>query len=127
MATKTREELIELFKNMSVLELSEFVKELKDALGLPDAMPMMAAPVAGGQAAAAAPAQEKSEFKVTLKEASDKIKAIRVVKEITGKSLGDAKKAVEEAPVVLAEAVPAEKAQEMKKKLEEAGAKVELS
>lgn len=130
MAGKSYEKLIDQIGEMSVLELAEMVKALEEKFGV-SAAPVAvagAAPAAGGDAAPAA--EEKSEYKVTLKEAGSNptvkvIKALReVVKDIP---LGEAKKAVVEAPTVIAEAASKEDAKKMKEVLEAAGAKVELS
>ncbi|MDO4987920.1 MAG: 50S ribosomal protein L7/L12 [Synergistes sp.] len=122
----TREELIQAISEMSVLELSELVKELEDKFGVSAAAPamMMAAPAA----AAAAPAEEeKTDFNVVLVEhGANKIGVIKVVREITGLGLKEAKELVDGAPKTVKEAAPKEEAEEIKKKLEEAGAKVEL-
>lgn len=124
----TREELIQAISEMSVLELSELVKDLEEKFGVSAAAPamMMAAPAAG--AAAAAPAEEeKTEFDVVLNDhGANKISVIKVVREITGLGLKDAKDLVDAAPKTVKEAVAKDEAEEMKKKLEEAGAKVEL-
>lgn len=122
----SREDLIKEIGNMSVLELSELVKAFEEAFGVSAAMPVAAAPAAGGQAAA--PAEEKSEFKVTLEEGgAEKIKAIKALRQVTSLGLSEAKKAVDEAPTVIAEAASKEDAQKMKEALEAAGAKVKLS
>jgi len=130
MATKSFEKMVEEIGSMSVLELSNLVKALEDAFGVSAAMPMaaaVAAPVDGG--AAAAQSEEKSEYKVTLKEAgSEKIKVIKALRVVCPElALTDAKKAVEEAPTVIAETAAKEVALKMKKELEAAGAKVDLS
>jgi len=126
MASNSFEKLIDEIGKMSVLELADFVKALEDKFGVSAAMPVAAA--AATPAAAAAEKEEKSEYKVTLKEAGpEKIKNIKALRKITQLSLSDAKKAVEEAPSVIGEAVPAEDAEKMKKELEAVGAKVELS
>ncbi len=122
----TTKKLIEEIGNMSVKDLADLVKELETAFGVSAASAVAAAPAAA--VAVAAPAEEKNEFKVTLKESgSDMIKVIKALRSITTLSLGDAKKAVEEVPYLVAPAAPKEEAQKMKKALEEAGAKVELS
>lgn len=127
MAGKSYEKLIDQIGEMSVIELAEMVKALEDKFGV-SAAPVAAAPIAGAAAPAAAAAEEKSEYKVTLKEGgSEKIKVIKALRQVTTLGLGEAKKAVEEAPTVLAEAAPKEEAQKMKETLEAAGAKVELS
>ncbi|MCC8122960.1 MAG: 50S ribosomal protein L7/L12 [Oscillospiraceae bacterium] len=116
--------LIEEVKALTVLELSELVHALEEEFGVSAAA--MAAPAAagGGEAAAAA---EKTEFDVVLAETgAEKIKVIKVVREITGLGLADAKAMVESAPKALKEGVSKDEAEELKKKLEEVGAKVEL-
>jgi len=119
------DKLIEEISKMSVLELADFVKALEDKFGVSAAMPVAAAAAAP---AAAAAEEAKSEYKVTLKEAgSEKIKNIKALRKVTSLSLSDAKKAVEEAPTVLGEAVPEAEAKKMKEELEAVGAKVELS
>ncbi len=124
MASK-HEHLIEEIGKMSVMDLAQFVKDLQERFGV-TAMAAVAAPTAG--AADAPAATEKNEFKVTLKEAgAETIKVIKALRSVTTLSLGDAKKAVESAPFVVTEAAPKEDAQKIKKALEEAGAKVELS
>ncbi|MBR4400734.1 MAG: 50S ribosomal protein L7/L12 [Synergistes sp.] len=125
----SREELIQAISEMSVLELSELVKELEEKFGVSAAAPAMMMPMAGAAAAgAAAPAEEeKTEFDVVLADhGANKIGVIKVVREITGLGLKEAKDMVDGAPKTIKEAAPKEEAEEMKKKLEEAGAKVEL-
>ena len=124
MATEKITALIEEVKALTVLELNDLVKALEEEFGVSAAA--MAAPAAGGAAAAAA--EEKTEFDVVLAgfDAAAKIKVIKVVREITGLGLGEAKAAVEGAPKTLKEAVSKDEAEELKKKLEEAGGKVEL-
>lgn len=117
--------IIEEIEKMSVLDLSELVTVLEDKFNVTAAAPaaVMAAPVAGGEAAV----DEKSEFDVTLIAAGDsKINVIKVVKEITGLGLKEAKAIVDEAPKAVKEKVAKEEAEELKKKLEDAGATVEL-
>jgi len=127
MAAKSFDKLLEEIGNMSVLELSDFVKALEDKFGVSAAMPA-AAPAAAAAPAEAEKAEEKAEYKVTLKKAgSEKIKNIKAVRAVTTLGLGEAKKAVEEAPTVLGEAVPKDDAMKMKKELEAVGAEVELS
>ena len=121
--------LIEEIKGLTVLELSEVVKALEEEFGVSAAAPaaVAAAPVAGGAAAPAAE-EEKSEFNVVLKEAgAEKIKVIKVVKDLTGLGLKDAKALVDGAPKEIKENVAKEEAEEMKAKLEEVGAVVELA
>ena len=122
MASEKITAMIEEIKTLTVLELSELVHALEDEFGVSAAA--MAAP-----AAAAAPAaEEKTEFDVVLAgfDAASKIKVIKIVREITGQGLADAKATVEGAPKTLKEAVSKDEAEELKKKLEEVGAKVEL-
>ena len=118
--------LIEEVKSLTVLELSELVKALEEEFGVSAAAPVAvaAAPAAGGAAPAA---EEKSEFDVVLEDAgAEKIKVIKVVREITGLGLKDAKDLVDGAPKTIKEAAPKAEADEMKKKLEEVGARVTL-
>lgn len=123
----TKEDVISFIDNMSVLEMSEFVKELEDKYGVTAAAPaMMAAPAAGGGEAAAAE-EEKTEFDVILATAGDKkIQVIKEVRGITGLGLKDAKDLVEGAPKAIKEGVKKEEAEEIKKKVEEAGGTVEI-
>jgi len=119
--------LVEEIEKMSVIELAELVKVLEDKFGVSAAAPVaaVAAPGAGGEDGAGE--EEKSEFDVELTAAGgQKIQVIKAVKEITGKGLKDAKDIVDKAPTVLKEKVAKEEAEELKKKLEEAGATVEL-
>ena len=124
MASEKITALIEEVKGLTVLELSELVHALEEEFGVSAAA--MAAPAAGGAAAPAA--EEKTEFDVVLAgfDAAAKIKVIKAVREITGLGLAEAKGIVEGAPKTLKEAVAKDEAEELKKKLEEAGAKVEL-
>lgn len=119
--------LVEEIEKMSVLELSELVKVLEEKFGVSAAAPvMMGAMPAAGDAAGAA-VEEKTEFNVELKEVgTSKINVIKVVREATGKGLKDAKDLVDKAPSIIKEAAPKKEAEELKKKLEEAGAKAEL-
>lgn len=127
MAEKSIEQLIEKIGSLSLLEAAELVKELKDKFGIGD-MPMMAAPAAAAAAPVAEKAAEKAEYKVTLKDGGPKkIDVIKAVKKATNWGLTEAKKAVEETPAVLAEAMPKAEAEKLKKELEAAGATVELS
>ncbi|QQR48573.1 50S ribosomal protein L7/L12 [bacterium] len=117
--------LVEEISKMSVMELAELVKEIEEFFGVSAAAPVAAAPAAGN---AAPVAESKSEFKVVLKDGgSEKIKVIKALRTVTTLSLGDAKKAVDEVPFTVSEAAPKEEAEKIKKALEEAGAKVELS
>ena len=125
MASEKITALIEEVKALTVLELSELVKALEEEFGVSAAA--MAAP-AGGAGAAAPAAEEKTEFDVILAgfDAAAKIKVIKAVREITGLGLAEAKAVVEGAPKPLKEGVSKDEAEELKKKLEEAGAKVEV-
>ena len=122
----TREEMISAIESMTVLELNELVKALEEKFGVSAAAPVAvaAAPAAG---AAAPAAEEKTEFDVVLKEAgAEKIKVIKVVREVTGLGLAEAKAMVEAAPKAIKEGISKEDAEALKAKLEEVGAKVEL-
>lgn len=117
----TREQILEAIKEMSVLELNDLVKAIEEEFGVTAAAPV--AVVAGGAAAA----EEKTEFDVVLTDAgASKIKVIKAVREITGDGLKEAKEKVDGAPSTLKEGVSKEEAEEIKAKLEEAGASVEV-
>ena len=119
----TKEDVIEFISNMTVLELSELVKEFEEKFGVS----AQATVVAGGGAVAAEAVEEKTEFDVVLTSAGEKkINAIKVVREVTGLGLKEAKDAVENAPTVLKEGASKAEAEDIKKKLEEAGASCEL-
>ena len=119
------EKFIEEIKSMTVLELSELVKAIEEEFGVSAAAPVMVA--AAGGAAAGGAAEEKSEFDVILADAgASKLGVVKVVKEITGLGLKEAKDIVDGAPKTVKEAVSKEEAESIKAKLEEAGAKVEL-
>lgn len=121
----SKEEVLEYIGNLSVLELSELVKAFEEKFGV-SAAPTVIAGAAGGAAGGAA-AEEKTEFDVILLEAgANKINVIKAVREITGLGLKEAKDATEQTPSTLKEAVSKEEAENFKKKLEEAGAKVEI-
>jgi len=125
----SREEVVQFIENMTVLELSEFVKELEDKFGVQAAMPMMAAaPGAGAAAPAAEAAEEKTEFNVTLTgyEAEKKIQVIKVVRAITGLGLKEAKDLVEGVPKAVKEAVSKDEAANIKKQLEEVSGQVKV-
>jgi large subunit ribosomal protein L7/L12 len=124
----TQDQVVDYIKNISVLELSQLVKTLEAELGVSAAA---AAPVVvaggGGAAAAAAPAEEQTEFTVTLTDiGSNKINVIKVVREVTSLGLKEAKDLVESAPKPIKEGVTKDEAAAIKKKFEEAGAKVEV-
>jgi large subunit ribosomal protein L7/L12 len=126
MANVTKEDVIEFIANMSVLELSELVKELEDKFGVSAAAPvaMAAMPAAG---AAAGAVEEKTEFDVILSQIGDKkIQVIKTIRAITGLGLKEAKALVDEAPKPVKEGVPKEEADDIQKQLEEVGATVEV-
>ncbi|HZP45250.1 MAG TPA: 50S ribosomal protein L7/L12 [Candidatus Binataceae bacterium] len=128
-AAVSRDQVKDFLKNMSLLEAAALVKELEQELGVSAAAPVAvaAAPAAGGGAAAAAPEAEKDEFTVMLTGAGDKkIQVIKVVRELTSLGLKEAKELVDGAPKPVKEGVTKAEAEEMKKKLEEAGGTVEL-
>lgn len=116
--------ILDSIKELKLLEVAELVKMMEEEFGVSAAAPVMVAGAAGDGAAAA---DEKSEFDVVLAEAgASKMNVIKIVKNITGLGLKEAKAAVDGAPSTIKEAVPAEEAQKIKAELEEAGAKVEL-
>ena len=123
----TKDQIIEGIKEMNVLELSELVKELEEVFGVSAAAPVAVAaagPAAGGAAEAA---EEQTEFDVVLAEVGgEKIKVIKVVRELTGLGLKEAKAVVDGAPGKVKEGIAKEEAEEIKKQLEEVGAKVEV-
>ncbi len=127
MADISKQDVIDFISNMTVLELSELVKELEEKFGVSASAPMAmmaAAPTEGG---AGAPAEEKTEFDVILNAAGDKkIQVIKEVRAITGLGLKDAKALVDEAPKPVKEGIAKEDAEKIKAQLEEAGAQVEL-
>lgn len=127
MSNITKDQVIEWLSGQSVLELAALVKDLEGKWGVSAAAAVAAAPAAGG-AAAAAPAEEKTEFNVVLTDAgANKIGVIKEVRGVVpGLGLAEAKKLVESAPQPLKEGVKKEEAEEIKKKLEAAGAKVEI-
>jgi large subunit ribosomal protein L7/L12 len=131
MAELNQQQVVDYIKGISVLELSQLVKALEQELGvsaaaaMPMAMPGMAMAGGGG---AAAPAEEKTEFNVTLTDiGTDKIKVIKVVREVTSLGLKEAKDLVESAPKPVKEGVPKDEAEAIKKKFDEVGAKVTIS
>ncbi|RDU52473.1 50S ribosomal protein L7/L12 [Helicobacter sp. MIT 00-7814] len=122
----SKEEVLEYIGNLSVLELSELVKAFEEKFGV-SAAPTVVAGAGGGAAGAAGGAEEKTEFNVILVDAgANKINVIKAVREITGLGLKEAKDATENTPSTLKEGVNKEDAENFKKKLEEAGAKVEV-
>ena len=128
MAEVTQQQVVDYIKGISVLELSQLVKTLESELGVSAAAAMpMAMPMAGGAAAGAAAAEEKTEFTVTLTDiGGNKINVIKVVREVTSLGLKEAKDLVESAPKPIKEGVNKDEAAAIKKKFEEAGAKVEI-
>ena len=126
MASITKDQVIDFIANMSVLEMSELVKEMEDKFGVSAESAALAAPAAAG-GATEAPAEEKTEFDVILTSFGEKkINVIKEVRSITGLGLKEAKEAVEAAPKAIREGVSKEEAEEVKKKLEEAGASAEI-
>ena len=129
MAEITKDEVVKFIENMTVLELANLIKELEDKFGVSAAavaapMAMGAMPGAGGAAAAA---EEKTEFDVVLTDAGEKrINVIKVVREVTGLGLKEAKDFVDALPKPVKEAIPKNEAEDIKKKLEEAGASAEV-
>ena len=131
MATITPDQLLEAFENMTVLELSEFKKKFEDRFGVTAAAPVAfaagAAPAAGGAAPAAEAAEEQTEFTATLTEIGpNKIPVIKVVRELTGLGLKEAKDLVDASPKAVKEGITREEAEKIKAALEEQGGKVEI-
>ena len=130
MAEVNQQQVIDYIKGISVMELSALVKALESELGVSAAAAMpMAMPMGGGAAAggAAAPAEEQTEFTVTLTDVGgNKINVIKVVREVTSLGLKEAKDLVEGAPKPIKEGIPKDEAEAIKKKFEDAGAKVEV-
>ena len=121
----TREEIIEALKEMSLLEASELVKDIEETFGVSAAAAVVAVP--GAAAGAAAAEEEKTEFDAILKDAgSEKIKVIKVVRELTGLGLKEAKDFVESAPKTIKEGASKEECEKIKEKLAEVGATVEI-
>jgi large subunit ribosomal protein L7/L12 len=120
----TKEDIINAVADMSVMEVVELIEAMEEKFGVSAAAAVMAGPAAGGDAAAA---EEQTEFDLVLASAGDKkVNVIKAVREITGLGLKEAKAAVDGAPATIKEAMPKAEADEAKKKLEEAGATVEL-
>lgn len=128
MASMTQEQMVNELSAWSVAEVAALVKALEDKWGVSAAPAAVAMPMGGaGGAAAAAPVEEKTEFTVELTSSGDKkVQVIKVVRELTSLGLAEAKKLVEEAPKTVKDGVSKAEAEDMKKKLEEAGAKVTL-
>ena len=129
MAEVTQQQVVEYIKGISVLELSQLVKTLESELGVSAAAAVaVAAPGGAAGGGAAAPAEEKTDFTVTLTEVgTNKINVIKVVREVTSLGLKEAKDLVESAPKPIKEGVPKDEAEAIKKKFEEVGAKVTIS
>ena len=126
MADITKDQVVDFIANMSVLEMSELVKEMEEKFGVSAAAAAVVAPAAGGGESEAA-AEEKTEFDVILTSFGEKkINVIKEVRSITGLGLKEAKEAVESAPKAIKEGVSKEEAEEVKKKLEEAGASADI-
>jgi large subunit ribosomal protein L7/L12 len=126
MANVTKQDVVEFVSSMSVLELSELVKELEEKFGVSAAAPVAVAAAPAGQAAQAE-AEEKTEFDVILTQVGDKkIQVIKAIRAITGLGLKEAKALVDEAPKPVQEGVSKEEVEDIKKQLEEAGATVEI-
>jgi len=122
----TREDVVTFIENMTVLELSQFVKDLQERFGVSAAMPMVMPP-GGAGATAEAPQEEQTEFDIILSGAGDKkIQVIKVVRAITGLGLKEAKDLVDGAPKPVKEKISKDEAEELKKQLEEVGAVVEI-
>jgi large subunit ribosomal protein L7/L12 len=127
MATMSKEDLLEVFKNMTVLELNEFLKAFEEEFGVTAAAPVAVAAAGGGGGAAPEAVEEQDEFDVVLLAAGDKkIQVIKVVRELTSLGLKEAKDLVDGAPKPVVEKASKEDAEKAKAKLEEAGAQVEM-
>jgi large subunit ribosomal protein L7/L12 len=127
MATMSKEDLLEVFKNMTVLELNDFLKAFEEEFGVTAAAPVAVAAAGGGGGAAPEAAEEQDEFDVILLAAGDKkIQVIKVVRELTSLGLKEAKDLVDGAPKPVLEKASKEDAEKGKTKLEEAGAQVEM-
>jgi large subunit ribosomal protein L7/L12 len=124
----SKDEILDSISKMTVLEVVELISDMEKKFGVTAAAPVAAAAAPGAAAAAAAPAEEKTEFTVVLKEypADKKVSVIKVIRELTGLGLKEAKDLVEGAPQTVKEAVNKADSEAMKKKLEESGAKVEI-
>jgi len=123
----TKQEVVDFIKDMTVLELSEFVKELEETFGVSAAAPVAMAAMAGGAAAEAAPVEEQTEFSVIITGVGDKkINVIKEVRAITSLGLKEAKDLVEKVPGTVKEGIPKAEAEAVAKQLTEAGATVEI-
>ena len=124
----SKEDVINYLENANLLEISELVKDIEEKFGVQAAAPVAVAAAPGAAAPAGEAAAEKTEFDITLNEAGgEKIKVIKIVREITALGLKEAKELVESAPKPLKQGVKKDEADEIKKKLEEVGAKVEVA
>ncbi|MGQ9484724.1 MAG: 50S ribosomal protein L7/L12 [Desulfosoma sp.] len=127
MSEITKEDVVKFIENMTVLELSQLVKELEDRFGVSAAAPVAVAAVAAAPGAEAAPVEEKTEFDVVITAVGDKkINVIKEVRAVTSLGLKEAKDLVENLPGVVKEGIPKAEAEEIAKKLREAGATVEI-
>ena len=127
MADIKRQDVLSYLENANMLEISDLIKDIEDKFGVTAAAPVAVAAAPGAGAEGGAAAEEKSEFNVELTAVGDKkINVIKVVREITASGLKEAKDMVDSAPAVIKEAVGKDDAEEMKKKLEEAGATITL-
>ena len=124
----SKDEILNAIANMSLMDVVELIADMEKKFGVTAAAPVAVAAAGGGAAAAAAPAEEQTEFSVTLKEypADKKVGVIKVIRELTGLGLKEAKDLVEGVPALVKDAVNKADSETMKKKLEEAGAKVEI-
>ena len=124
----SKDEILDAIAKMSLMDVVELIADMEKKFGVTAAAPVAMAAAAGGGAAAAAPVEEQTEFTVTLKEypADKKVTVIKVVRELTGLGLKEAKDLVEGVPAVVKEAVNKADSETMRKKLEDAGAKVEI-
>jgi len=123
----TKEEILETLKNMTVMELVELVKAIEEEFGVSASAPVMMAAMPAAAGAAQEPEEEKTEWDVVLKEVGPKkLNVIKVLRQITGLGLKEAKELVDKAPSTIKEGISKEEAEDIKKKLEEAGAVVEL-
>ena len=124
----SKDEILDAISKMTLMEVVELISDMEKKFGVTAAAAVAAAPAAGGGAAAAAPAEEKTEFTVVLKEypADKKVTVIKVIREITGLGLKEAKDLVEGVPSTVKESIPKADADAIKKKLEDAGAAAEI-
>jgi large subunit ribosomal protein L7/L12 len=124
----SKDEILDAISNMTLLQVTELISDMEKKFGVTAAAPVAVAPMGGGAGPAAAPVEEKTEFTVTLKEypADKKVTVIKVIREITGLGLKEAKDLVEGVPSLVKEGVNKADSDAMKKKLEDAGAKVEI-